>query len=100
MKNLFLTAALVIALSFNASANTVTESTTTNTTIHQEKEYKKIEASEISQDALKVIGAKYSGYSLEEAYVAADGEYKLVLSKDGQKVTALFTAAGEFVKEA
>ena len=98
MKNLFLTAALVIALSFNASANTVTETTTT--TIHQEKEYKKIQASEISQDALKVIGAKYSGYSLEEAYVAADGEYKLVLSKDGQKVTALFTAAGEFVKEA
>ncbi|AWG25419.1 hypothetical protein [Flavobacterium kingsejongi] len=100
MKNLFLTAALVIALSFNASANTVTESTTTNTTIHQEKEYKRIDGSEVSQEALQNISKKYGGYSMEEAYVAADGEYKLVLSKDGQKVTALFTAAGEFVKEA
>ncbi|AWG25563.1 hypothetical protein [Flavobacterium kingsejongi] len=99
MKNLFLTAALVIALSFNASANTVTETTSTNT-IHQEKEYKRIDGSEVSQEALQNISKKYGGYSMEEAYVAADGEYKLVLSKDGQKVTALFTAAGEFVKEA
>ena len=98
MKNLFLTAALVIALSFNASANTVTETTTT--TIHQEKDYKRIDGSEVSQEALQNISKKYGGYSMEEAYVAADGEYKLVLSKDGQKVTALFTAAGEFVKEA
>ncbi|WP_306354266.1 hypothetical protein [Flavobacterium sp. '19STA2R22 D10 B1'] len=98
MKNLFLTAALVLGLGFNATASTVSVQGT-KTEMNQEKEYKKIEASEISSDALKQIGTKYAGYSLQEANVAADGEYKLVLSKDGANVTALFTAAGEFIKE-
>ncbi|WP_306350034.1 hypothetical protein [Flavobacterium sp. '19STA2R22 D10 B1'] len=98
MKNLFLTAALVLGLGFSATATTLSVQGT-RTEINQEKEYKKIEASEVSADALKQIGTKYAGYTLEEANVAADGEYKLVLAKDGAKVTALFTAAGEFIRE-
>ena len=67
---------------------------------HQEKEYRKIETTQVPTDILKSIGAKYAGYSLEEAYVSEDAEYKVVLLKDEKKITAIYKATGEFVKEA
>ena len=99
MKNLFLSAALVIALAANA---TTTTTTAVNTTINanQDKEYTKTDATKVSAEVLKAVSAKYSGYSVTEAYVAEDGEYKLVLVKDGKSVTAYYKSTGEFVKEA
>lgn len=67
---------------------------------HQEKEYRKIETTQVPADILKSIGAKYAGYSLEEAYLSEDAEYKVVLLKDEKKITAIYKATGEFVKEA
>lgn len=105
MKNLFLSAAMLLALAANAqteTASTTALSTTTATTVSvdQEKEYKKIEQSQIAPDVLKQAVAKYKDYSLVEALASTDGtEYKLVLTKDGKDVTALYKSNGEFIKE-
>jgi hypothetical protein len=102
MKNLFLSAALMLAFAASAQQE-VTATTTTATssaTQEQDKEYKKIEQSQIAPDVLKPAVAKYQDYSLVEAFVAEDGtEYKLVLTKDGKDVAAFFKSNGEFIKE-
>lgn len=69
-----------------------------DTTIFQEKQYKKIDVSEVSKDALSRIKKNYGDYTIKEAYRADDGEYKLVLVKDGGELTATFTSAGELIK--
>ncbi|MES2487559.1 MAG: hypothetical protein V4581_16635 [Bacteroidota bacterium] len=97
MKNLFLTAALVIALSANAND---TKTYNTPKEITQEKEYKKIEASALPSAIVSEIKAKYTGYTISEVYAAADGsDYKFVVSKDTDAATVWYTAAGEFIKE-
>jgi hypothetical protein len=95
MKKLFIAAAL--ALSLSATATTVLVDTS-ETTIVQEKQYKKIEVSEISKDALAKIKKSYGNYTVKEAHRADDGEYKLVLTKDGTDLTATFTPAGDLIK--
>lgn len=114
MKNLFLAAALVLGLA--ASAQTpatpieVTTQTTATTpataaqvtpvTTDQEKEYTKVQQSEIAPAVLKEAVGKYKGYQLVEALKASDGsDYKLVLTKDGKDVAAYFKSTGEFIKE-
>ncbi|MFP9113520.1 hypothetical protein ACLI1A_06235 [Flavobacterium sp. RHBU_3] len=66
--------------------------------IFQEKEYKKIKVSDVSADALQKIKKQYGNYTIKEAYKADDGEYKLVLTKDGVDLTATFTPAGDLIK--
>ncbi len=100
MKNLLLSTALVLGLGTTAFATNVSISDVQSIDIFQQKEYKEIKPSEVNADALKKIGDKYAGYTLTGAAVAADGEYKLTLQKDGTTVVALFTSAGEFIKEA
>lgn len=91
----------VISLGFGINANATTEINNSNEiNILQEKTYNPIEASAIPADVLKNISSKYGGYTLKEAHTAADGEYKLVLAKDGKTVTAYFSSTGEFIKEA
>ncbi|QEE50384.1 hypothetical protein FUA48_12580 [Flavobacterium alkalisoli] len=100
MKNLFLSAALVLA--FAANAVTVNQiRTSENTTVnYQEKEYKVIEQGDIAPAVLKSAVDKYAGYALVNAYVAQDGsDYKFVLTKDGKDITAYFKNSGEFIKE-
>lgn len=96
MKNLFLTAAIVLSLSVNAAVFVKGE---VMVVVHQEKEYKKVETTQVPADILKNASTRYSGFALDEAYVAGDGEYKLVLSKDGKLVKAYFKSTGEFIKE-
>lgn len=98
MKKIFLLAA--IALGFGINANATQIENNKEISILQEKEYKPVEPSAIPADVLKNISAKYGGYTLKEAHVAADGEYKLVVSKDEKTVTAYFSSTGEFIKEA
>lgn len=97
MKNLFLTAALVLALSVNAATTTIVSNTVI--TEKQEKEYTKVEPSKVSAQVLKEIETKYEGYTISEASQAKDGEYKLVLTRDGKIVTVYYKNNGEFVKE-
>ncbi|RWW99942.1 hypothetical protein [Flavobacterium cerinum] len=105
MKNLFLSAAMLLAFAANAQTETGSTTALSNTTattasVDQEKEYKKIEQSQIAPDVLKQAVAKYKDYSLVEALASTDGtEYKLVLTKDGKDVTALYKSNGEFIKE-
>ena len=104
MKNLFLSAALILGLAASAQTEianaTATVATDTTVSANQEKEYKKVEQSQIAPDVLKQAVTKYQNYSLVEALVAEDGtEYKLVLTKDGKNLTAFYKSNGEFIKE-
>lgn len=98
MKKIFLLAAIALGFGINAEASQPKNNTEISVT--QDKEYKPVEPSAIPADVLKKISAKYGGYTLKEAHVAADGEYKLVVSKDEKTVTAYFSSTGEFIKEA
>jgi hypothetical protein len=115
MKNLFLTAALVLGLAASAQTpatpvpvTTQTTSTTPATAVQvtpvasadQEKDYTKVQQAEIAPAVLKEAVGKYKGYELVEALKATDGsDYKLVLTKDGKDVAAYFKSTGEFIKE-
>lgn len=99
MKNLFLSAALMLAFAANATVYT-TNTNTTSICQEQEKEYKKVEQEQIAPEVLKNAVAKYQGYKLVDSLVATDGtEYKLVLTKDGKDVSAFYKSNGEFIKE-
>lgn len=109
MKNLFLAAALVLGIAANAQTETTVTTpptaapATTQVTPaaqDQDKDFAKVQQSEISPDVLKEAVGKYKGYELVEALKATDGsEYKLVLTKDGKDVAAYFKSTGEFIKE-
>jgi len=129
MKNLFLSAALMLSIASFAQTpeqtqTTPTQSPATNTAAQttattapsqamstnqaapataanqDDKAFKKISQAEIAMDVLKPAVAKYEGFSLVEALVAEDGsQYKLVLTKDGKDVAAYFKSNGEFIKE-
>ncbi|MHA3788786.1 hypothetical protein ACX0HA_11285 [Flavobacterium hauense] len=95
MKKLFFILALITG--FSSTASTITY-TNTVVSVHQEKQYKKIEVSQVAKEALDKIKKSYGSYTIKEAHRADDGEYKLVLSKDGVDTTATFTAAGDIIK--
>ena len=97
-KNLLL--AILFSLTLSVGATTYESTVLPVIEVKQEKEYRKIDVSQVPADVLKSISAKYAGYSLAESFVSEDAEYKVVLSKEGNKVTAFYKATGEFVKEA
>ena len=99
MKRILLVTAITLGLGINANALT-SKNNQIELNVTQEKTYSPIEASAIPADALKNISSKYGGYTLKEAHRSEDGEYKLILSKDGKTVTAYFSSTGEFIKEA
>jgi predicted lipoprotein with Yx(FWY)xxD motif len=90
--------ALAAMATFGATAATTTVNNTIGHNILQEKQYNKIEVSKVSKEALDKIKKGYGNYTIKEAYVAADGEYKLILTKDGTDLTATFTPAGDLIK--
>lgn len=94
MKKLFLI--LVAIAGFSASASVTIHNNVVS--VYQEKQYKKINVADIPKDVLDKIKKQYGNYTIKEANKADDGEYKLVLSKDGIDNTATFTAAGELIK--
>ncbi|NBL63621.1 hypothetical protein GV828_00215 [Flavobacterium sp. NST-5] len=97
MKKFIITMVFAIGLSFQAEASYKNQNIIS---VNQEKTYNPIEASAIPAEVLKNISSKYGGFTIREAYVAADGEYKLVLAKDETTTTAYFNSKGEFIKEA
>lgn len=99
MKKILAITVFALGSVINANATTKTNDSI-EINVLQEKTYAPIEASAIPAEALKNISSKYGGYTLKEAHASEDGEYKLVLSKDGKTVTAYFTSTGEFIKEA
>ena len=96
MKKLFftvaITACLAINIPINVSANELSIS------VFQEKKYKKIKVEEVSKEVLAKIQKSYGNYSIKEAYKADDGEYKLILTKDGVDTTVTLTSTGEIIK--
>jgi|SRR5688572_27550523 hypothetical protein len=91
---------LVFALALMAgiSATAAVSQVEICTSLYQEKQYKKIEVSQVSKEALEKIKSNYGSYTIKEAYKADDGDYKLVLTKDGIDTTATFTSAGDMIK--
>lgn len=95
MRKLVLTLATIAGL----TASVITyEDVTTVISVFQEKQYKKIDVTSIPKDTLDKIKKDYGNYTVKEAYKAEDGEYKLVLSKDGVDLTATFTSTGSLIK--
>lgn len=97
MKKILLITAIALGFGINAEAS---DKITAEISIIQEKQYNPIEPSAIPADVLKNISSKYGGFTIKEAHIAADGEYKLILAKDEKTVTAYFSSTGEFIKEA
>jgi len=96
MRKLFFAITILTGLAATAATSALKKDITTS--VYQEKQYKKIEISEVSKDALDKIKKSYGNYAVKEAYKANDGEYKLVLTKDGADFTATFTPAGDLIK--
>lgn len=94
MKKLFF--ALAILAGFSATATAIVGDQVIS--VYQEKQYKKIEVSQVSKEAMEKIKKNYGSYTIKEAYRADDGEYKLVLTKDGIDTTATFTSSGNLIK--
>jgi hypothetical protein len=65
----------------------------------QDKIYKKIETKDVPVPVLKEITEKYPNYTITQAAVSDDKEYKLSITDAKQPVTVFYTATGEFVKE-
>ena len=95
MKNLFLALAVLTGFSATATTTVVQDQVIS---VYQEKQYKKIEVSQVSKEAMEKIKKSYGSYTIKEAYKADDGEYKLVLTKDGIDTTATFTSSGNLIK--
>lgn len=89
---------LVIMAGISASAASILPLNSIEIAVKQEKQYKKINVSEVSKEALEKIKKSYGSYAIKEAHRADDGEYKLVLTKDGVDITATFTSAGDLIK--
>lgn len=64
----------------------------------QQKQYKKVDVNTIPKETINKIKQSYGNYTIKEAYRADDGEYKLILTKDGIELTAIFTAAGDLIR--
>lgn len=99
MKKILLITAIALGFGINAEASDKNNKEI-EISVVQEKQYNPIEPSAIPADVLKNISSKYGGFTIKEAHVAADGEYKLILAKDEKTVTAYFSSTGEFIKEA
>lgn len=96
MRKLLLLLAVTTGLTATAAVTLTFDSFEIN--IYQEKKYKKIEVSEVSKEALTTIKKSYGNYIIKEAHRADDGEYKLILTKDGIDTTVTCTPAGEIIK--
>ncbi|MGQ2984673.1 hypothetical protein [Flavobacterium sp.] len=95
MRKLILTLATMAGLTTSVITY---EDVTTVVSMFQEKQYKKIDVASIPKDTLNKIKKDYGNYTVKEAHKADDGEYKLVLSKDGVDLTATFTSSGDLIK--
>ncbi|HMI06623.1 MAG TPA: hypothetical protein VK528_03680 [Flavobacterium sp.] len=104
MKKLFLIPVFVLGFVMSANAQdvkTTTKRETAKTTVTQEKkDFKKIDPVTVNNDALKTILKNYKGHSIQEAWRATDGEYKLVLTKDKKNKTVYIDKSGKIIKEA
>lgn len=91
---------LILALALLAGLSATAAVTQTEASIYsyQEKQYKKIDVSQVSKEALDKIKKNYGSYTIKEAYKSDDGDYKLVLTKDGIDTTATFTSSGDLIK--
>ena len=65
----------------------------------QEKTYSKIDVKEVPVAILQEITEKYPGFSVTQAFVSTDKEYKLMLADGKSAVTVYYNANAEFVKE-
>ena len=95
MKRLFLILTVTATLSATAAITVTVREIASH---YQEKQYKKINVADIPKDTLNKIKKDYGNYTIKEASKADDGEYKLVLTKDGIDLTATFTPAGDMIK--
>jgi hypothetical protein len=101
MKKICIGIFLLFGICANAQMATDANTNTKNifSIFYQEKQYKKIENTQVPIDVLRQASFKYTGFALNKAYSSGEGEYKLMLKKQNKFVNAIFKSNGEFIKE-
>ena len=97
MKRLFFASALLMT-ALTASAGVTVKNSTVYTLKQEQDTYKKIKVTDIPKEVLDKIHKNYGDYEIKEAYKSDEGNYKLLLMKDGIGLTASFTKAGDLIK--
>lgn len=101
MKKYLIIPALFLGFSLTANAQEVkTETKTETTVVKDQKDYKEIDPVSVNNEALKTVLTKFKGHTIQEAFKAQDGEYKLVLTKDKKNRTVYIAKSGKLIKEA
>lgn len=99
-KGMILTAAV---LALGLSAPSVTFAEQSNITMQQEKDnvkYDKIEVSELPEAVSSAITTDHAGAEITKAQRGDDGTYKVKIKTDDGKSNLIYSAEGEFVKNA
>ena len=99
MKKIIVCIFLLVGLFANAKMAATTNTKFLFSILYKEKEYKKIENTNVPIDVLRQASFKYTGFTLNKAYSSGEGEYKLMLKKQNKFVNAVFKSNGEFIKE-
>jgi hypothetical protein len=97
MKKYLIILITVVAASTAFAANVIKGSGVV--AVQQEKIYKKIDVKDVPAGILKEITEKYPNYTVTQAAVSDDKEYKLSITDAKTPVTVYYDANGEFVKE-
>ena len=97
-KLVFVIVALLGMSSFiaQASDNTVT----VDKVAYQDQEvFVKVEGSEIPQAVQDAVKEEYVGYKIEEAFKSQTDNYKLIISKNNEKMVIFYDGKGKFLKQ-
>lgn len=101
MKKQMMIPALALGLLFATQVNAQvvpTEKEEVQTEVPAQKEYEKIETSQLPDAVKKAVATDYAGTKITEAYKAKDNTYKIVLmTKTGEKGTVFADEKGNWI---
>lgn len=100
-KGMIITAAFTLALGISMPAGIYAANPTSNHAINvvqDEKNYDKIEISELPETVSSAIENDYAGYTVSEAYEGTDGSYKVKLDYNGEETVVFYSEDGTFQK--
>lgn len=66
--------------------------------LQEEVTYDEIQKEEVPEVVMSAAKESFDGYELAKALLGSDGNYKLKLTKEEEKIAAFFNADGELLK--
>lgn len=100
-KGTIITTALVLVLGISMPSliyATSPNSSQTTVVAQGDKDFEKIEVSELPEAVSTAISSDYAGYTVSEAYKGKDGTYKAKLDYNGEAITVFYSEDGTFQK--